>query len=48
MQDSPCATPVVSRSIEEQSAFEGFTYCAPSMIAAAAAAGAVSLTSITE
>ena len=37
VQDSPCTTPVESRSAEDHSAFEGFTYCAPSMLAQAMA-----------
>jgi hypothetical protein len=37
LQDSPCATPSEGRSLEGQSAFEGFTYCEPSFLAVAAA-----------
>lgn len=33
MQDSPCSTPQ-SRSLDDKT-FEGFTYCAPSILAAA-------------
>ena len=33
MQDSPCSTPQ-SRSLDDKT-FEGFTYCAPSVLAAA-------------